>query len=77
MIQLKFLKSNKHNKSYDIFCNTFNRFYVMKDRRRLRKRVIPRWRIGASNCYTFFRAMRNLVVVGLLRIYGYKVPMLR
>ena len=60
---------NKHNQSYDIFCNTFNRFYVIKDSRRLSKRIIPRWRIGPSNCYTFSRAMRNLIIV--LHICGY------
>ena len=40
----------------------------MKYRRRLCKRVIPRWRIGTLNRYTFSRAMRNLVAV--LRIYS-------
>ena len=42
----------------------------MKDRRCLSKQVIPRWRIGASNCYTFSHVKRNLVVVPVLHIYG-------
>ena len=32
MMQLKFLKFNKHNRSYDLFCNTFKRFYITKNR---------------------------------------------
>ena len=27
-MQLKFLKSNEDNYSYDFFCNTFKRFYI-------------------------------------------------
>ena len=31
-MQLKFLKSNERNYSYDLFCNTFKRFYIINDR---------------------------------------------
>ena len=31
-MQLKFFKFNKHNRSYDLFCNTFKCFYITKDR---------------------------------------------
>ena len=35
-MQLKFLKFNKHNRSYDLFCNTFKRFYITKDRQAIK-----------------------------------------
>ena len=31
-MQPKFLKFNQHNRSYDLFCNTFKRFCITKDR---------------------------------------------
>ena len=50
MIQLKVLKFNRHNRSYDLFCNTFRRFYITKDQRHglvVRAFVLDAGRLGS------------------------------